>query len=226
MANPISISSQKPDNAALDYDELRKTGISYLEQTGSDNWTDYNVHDPGITTLELLCYALTDLGYRASYSIPDLLATAIDTKSNILKHFFSAAQIFPNNAVTINDYRKLIIDIVGVKNAWLQKKTIDIFADISHKKLSFQQPDSQKWEPVNVSGYYDVLIEFDTNVSDSDKSIINNSVKSLLALNRNLCEDFLSVNEVTKQQFRLCCELDLSTNTDPVDALAQLFFNI
>lgn len=40
---------------------------------GSSLWTDYNIHDPGITILEALCYALTDIAYRAGWDINDLL---------------------------------------------------------------------------------------------------------------------------------------------------------
>lgn len=226
MSDALTISPQKPQNSAFDFEELRKVGVGHIEKTASALWTDYNVHDPGITTLELLCYVITDLSYRTNNTIPDLLATPTDTKANILKHFFSAGQIFPNKPVTINDYRKLLIDIVGVKNAWLQKRTIPIFADISLKKLQFTQPLSLKWEPVNVQGFYDVLIEFDTNVAETLKQGIKDNVRKVLMQNRNLCEEFLSISEVDRQEFRICTELELKPGADPFDAVAQLFFNI
>ena len=46
----------------MDYAFLRQEGIRWLEQLAGDQWTDFNTHDPGITILEQLCYALTDLG--------------------------------------------------------------------------------------------------------------------------------------------------------------------
>lgn len=226
MSDVLTISSQKPQNSAFDFEELRRVGVDHIEKTASAIWTDYNIHDPGITTLELLCYVITDLSYRANNSIPDLLATPADTKANSLKHFFSAGKIFPNKPVTINDYRKLLIDIVGVKNAWLQKRIIPIFADISLKKLQFTQPKSLKWEPVNVQGCYDVLIEFDTNVAEVNKQVIKNNVGKVLMQNRSLCENFLAINEVSKQEFRICTELELKPGADPFDAVARLFFNI
>jgi len=226
MSEALSISSKKPQSDAFDYEELRKTGIGSIEKTGSDIWTDYNVHDPGITILELLCYAITDLSYRTNNTIPDLLATSKDARENILKHFFSASKIFPNKAVTINDYRKLIIDIEGVKNAWLQKRSLGMFADITLKKLQFTQPESLKWEPVDVLGYYDVLIEFDTNVANDSKELIKTEVLELVMQNRNLCEDFLTINEITTQEFRLCSEIEIKSDADPFETLAELFFNI
>ena len=60
----------------MDYGFLRQVGIRYLQEMAKAGlqWTDFNTHDPGITILEQLCYAITDLGYRIAYELPDLLA--------------------------------------------------------------------------------------------------------------------------------------------------------
>src|SRR5690606_41683278 len=98
--------------------------------------SDLNIHDPGITTLELLCYALTDLTYRTEYAIPDLLATEEGTVANIKKHFLTAKNIFPNKPITVQDYRKILIDIEGIKNAWLILDPKTVYADLIHQRLS------------------------------------------------------------------------------------------
>ncbi len=225
MQEPVTISTQKPENPAFDYAALREIGIEHIEKTASSIWTDYNIHDPGITSLELLCYAITDISYRSGFSIPDLLATKENTAQNIRKHFFSAKQVLPIKAVNVYDYRKLLIDKEGVKNAWVKKRTERVFADLINKKLSHLQPD-KKWEAVDVKGYYDVLLEYDTNIGDAEKESIKDKARTLLMSNRNLCEDFVNVDEVTKQQFRLCSEIEISSGADPFDTLAQIFFNI
>ena len=33
-----------------------------LQELCGETWTDYNLHDPGVSILEQLCYGLTDLG--------------------------------------------------------------------------------------------------------------------------------------------------------------------
>src|SRR5688500_7434421 len=106
MNETLTISTQKPADAAFDYAALRQAGISYIEQTASKVWTDYNIHDPGITSLELLCYAITDLSYRSTYRVPDLMLGKKDTSADIIGHFHTAKDIFPNKALTGNDYRK------------------------------------------------------------------------------------------------------------------------
>lgn len=46
------------------YRELLDLTSKMIETMPHDEWTDYNVHDPGITTMEFLCYALSDMGLR------------------------------------------------------------------------------------------------------------------------------------------------------------------
>lgn len=107
-----------------DFQFLLKEGLKYIEHLGPKFWTDYNPHDPGITILDVLCYAITELGYRADFDIKDILTN----KNGIIENntFFSAATIFTNAPVTEIDYRKLLIDIEGVSNAWMlaTKKSI------------------------------------------------------------------------------------------------------
>ena len=91
-----------------------------MQELSSRIWTDYNVHDPGITTLELLAYALTELSYRASFPVKDLLASESDNAAEMQKQFFTARRILLNRPLTLLDYRKLMIDLAGMKNAWVQ----------------------------------------------------------------------------------------------------------
>jgi len=110
---------------AQDYDFLRKEGMKYIEKLGNKLWTDYNAHDPGITILEVLSYAITELGYRGSFDIKNILCNRYGEISN--KTFFPASAIFSNAPLTEIDYRKLLIDIDGISNAWFlaTKKTAD-----------------------------------------------------------------------------------------------------
>ncbi|MGB3076075.1 MAG: hypothetical protein WBB36_12170, partial [Chitinophagales bacterium] len=105
---------------AEDYTSLRKEGFKSIEKLSSDIWTDYNNSDPGITILEAVCYAITDLAYRTGFEIKDLLAPAALTEDTWKNIFYTARQILHNSPLTINDYRKLIIDVPGVRNAWIE----------------------------------------------------------------------------------------------------------
>ena len=142
-----------------DYEFLRTKGLEHIEKLSRKIWTDYNVHDPGITILEILCYALTDLGYRTSFDIEDILA---DGGNEEINNFFSARQILSCNPVTVNDFRKLMIDVEGVKNAWISLTDTQfpqIYADYKKSELTTKY-DSQH-EPLNLKGLFDIKLELD-----------------------------------------------------------------
>src|SRR5665647_368601 len=111
--------SRRPAGRGLDYAGLRADALRFVQHTAGEIWTDYNEHDPGVTTLELLCYALTELSYRAGLPVADILAGAdgnIDTRRQAL-HI--PRRIFPCEPATINDYRRLLLDRVpGLGNVW------------------------------------------------------------------------------------------------------------
>jgi hypothetical protein len=227
MEEIYSISTTPPADTAFDYEALRQKAIEYIRNTASSVWTDYNIHDPGITSLEILCYAITDLSYRSSFSIPDLMRQKDDTADKIISEFFTAKKIFPNKALTTADYRKLLINVKGVKNAWLRKKTKRITADITNKRLTAEAPAASVSLPVAIKGFYDVLLEFDTDISAAeDQQKIISEIKALLQANRNLAEDFDEIKKVDQQFFRLCCELEVNPGADLTETVAELFFQI
>lgn len=163
MADNITISKHPQLSPGQDYQFLRRTGMAYLEQLGSSLWTDYNIHDPGITLLELLSYAITDLSYRASFDIKDILADKPGVKpAPDLQAFFTARDILTTNPWTPEDYRKLLIDINGIKNAWLQCRKcpcddIFLYANCAKSVLQYQATE----HTIIIKGMYDVLVEFE-----------------------------------------------------------------
>ncbi|AFD07202.1 hypothetical protein [Solitalea canadensis] len=169
MEEKTTISKNRKLPQAMDYELLRKEGLRHIESLSSDLWTDYNVHDPGITILEALCYAITELGYRCQFDMKDLLS---DVNGNLVsgQTFFTAKQILTVNPLTINDYRKLLVDLAGVQNAWLiaedvqmvNGKTVPvnevpIYADCINDQLIYTPNE----HPLFLSGLYRVLLSLD-----------------------------------------------------------------
>jgi len=135
MQTPVSLIKANPLLPAEDYNALRLKGIDLIEKLGSDLWTNYNYSDPGITILEAVCYAITDLSYRTGFEIKDLLAPEQLTDNTWEQVFYTAKQILHNSALTIDDYRKLLIDIEGVRNAWLTPSMdyeVPVWIDYNH----------------------------------------------------------------------------------------------
>ena len=204
----------------LDFEQLRTAGIEYLGKLSGKIWTDHNVHDPGITILEVLCYALMDLGYRSNLPAADIFSSdpaAAAAEDN----FFTPAQILTCNPLTILDYRKMLIDIEGVKNAWLEVAT-------DQTDFCKAQIDPFNRGAVNdcaeyLNGLYHVYIEPERNVevdfdtpeqADAYLAELNQRVKSALLGSRNLCEDFVDISMLCKLQIGVCADMELDSNAD------------
>ncbi|MES2328686.1 MAG: hypothetical protein V4539_03720 [Bacteroidota bacterium] len=111
-------------DSALNFEFLRARGIELVQKYAGTAWTDYNLHDPGVTILEYLCYAITDLAYRTNFDIEDILTEkdgTIDLEKNL---FFLKKEILTTNPVLVDDLRKLVIDQVQeVYNVWIERVT-------------------------------------------------------------------------------------------------------
>ncbi len=95
MKEILTIPKELQKTYGQEYNWLRENGLKHIEKLGSRLWTDYNTHDPGITILELLCWVITDLGYRNSLPVEDILATEENNLQNMHRQFLSALNILP-----------------------------------------------------------------------------------------------------------------------------------
>ncbi len=172
----ITVSKTNVLPEGQDYYLLRKEGIQLIEKLGSKLWTDYNIHDPGITILEALCYAITDLSYRSNFEVKDLLAEEKPKLFNADDQaYFTAREILTTAPWTINDYRKLLIDLDGVKNAWVNCLACncgpDLYVNCKDSELTYTKPlppEKPEEHRVILKGLYGVNIEFDTDEKSGD----------------------------------------------------------
>ncbi len=79
----ISLPKNVDTKDDLDFSFLRQKGLEYIEHLSHYLWTDYNTHDPGITILEMLAYAITELGARIEMPMENILASENAGKSII-----------------------------------------------------------------------------------------------------------------------------------------------
>lgn len=169
LSEGIYIDKTRKLAPALDYEFLRSLGLRYIEELGSKLWTDYNSHDPGVTILEVLCYALTELGYRTAFDIKDLLA-AKNGRIDEQQAFFSAKEILSAAPLTVEDYRKLLVDIDGVRNAWLYpfrdeqlqlagkpSQEVSLFAHCKKDMLTYEKTEHS----IELRGLYRVVLDLE-----------------------------------------------------------------
>ncbi|MDJ0703313.1 MAG: hypothetical protein QNJ46_08535, partial [Leptolyngbyaceae cyanobacterium MO_188.B28] len=252
MTEYLTISKTKPEFPDyLDFGKLRDVGIGHLQALSGEIWTDYNLHDPGITILEVLCYAITDLGYRSNFEIKDLLALKPDDTDE--NNFFTPDQILTCNPVTELDWRKRLIDIDGVRNAWLEKLhnyVPPISIDWDNSRLRYTSPDeAEKPDEVQTSadelqptssgksfnprGLYRVHLDLDPAYRKDacghfyqEKARVLKAVNQVLLSYRNLCEDFHEVLVLEDEEIALCSDIELNADADPEDVLVNIYLRI
>jgi len=114
----VSISSSVlPDNR--NFTQLKAQGLDYLKHLSGSEWTDFNESDPGVTILDQLCYALTELGYCNDFPIEDIVCRS-DGEIQTKDQFFKPEKILTSAPVVIDDYRKIVIDeIPQIKNVYI-----------------------------------------------------------------------------------------------------------
>lgn len=224
----ISIPKKVETEDQLDFHFLRKTGISYIEQLGGKLWTDFNSHDPGITTLEVLSYAITDLGMRMNLNMEDILASD-DKSKDIENQFIKATEILPARPLNELDYRKLFIDIGlkagstrAVKNCWIVPHVEPVYADCKSTKLALNPRDlgNVPTKSFNVKGLYDLYVEYGEGLDGEDSSDVcdrsNTRIKILerYHANRSLCEDLVDIKEIETQSVAVCARIEVTSKAD------------
>jgi hypothetical protein len=186
---PASIPKEPKVPDSQNYALLKAAGVDRVQDLAGDIWTDYNQHDPGITILEQLCYALTELAYKSNMSMDDLLyakrQVPFDPKDNA---FFPAFKVFPCSPLNIIDYRRLLIDQLypDVRNAWLVPLESGAFG-------------------VNMSGLFQVNLQLNDNSPEKRQQAKENAFR-ILNRNRNLSEDF--------EQVRILMPLEIAVKVD------------
>jgi hypothetical protein len=208
----------------LDFDKLRQEGIDYLGELSGNIWTDHNAHDPGITILEELCYALLDLGYRTALPAKDLFARDPNAAGED-DNFFTPAVILGCNPLTVTDYRKLLIDVRGVKNAWLVAAGDVSIRSVCHGDNFYKASYNRKDNCVDfLNGLYHVYIDLEsqvqrigqaqTAVGQLQEVDVMQAVRDTLMQHRNLCEDFFDVTVLCRQNVGVCADVMLAAGAD------------
>lgn len=199
MEDHISI-TRKTEEQDL-YTQLQENALKRIRHIAGNVWTDYNLHDPGVTFLDALNYVLLETDYRLGFSLPDYLTSPQKDFSAREHALFPPSEVFSVNPVTETDYRKLFIS------------NIDDLSDVR----VIVHPES---------GIYDFVLDVWPDTSDNRRKRILKEVHSLYHAHRNLCEDVGSIRFLEYDILRMCAEIEIDDTVDSNLLVAQFFFEI
>lgn len=209
MKTSAFISRLESSHPSLDFKSLKDKGIREIQKVGGEEWTDYNIHDPGVTILEQLCYALTELGFQANFDIKHLLASQ-EGQERVKDTFFTPAEILTCNALTTEDFRKLLIDRVwGLRDVWVKP------LNLTH-------------EHRQVRGTYLVLAETSPSVihTQDDEDRMKADLEQCLQEHSNLTEAFEEIIILERQEVYVDATIEIEDKADVNLIHAQVLFNL
>ncbi|TDX01275.1 hypothetical protein [Dinghuibacter silviterrae] len=195
-----------------DFSSLRQEAVALVQTLSGDTWTDYNLHDPGVTILEALCYALTDLAYRTDFPITDLLADDTGVIHPEANAFFQKSEILVSNPVTVNDYRKVLLDrIPELYNVWLEPVTCGGITE-------------------SLRGLYQVTVQVRKDLAPgllTDATLaqsVTESVRKTIVTHRNVCEDVADTILILKPvTIRVKADIEIAAAAVPEGTLSNIY---
>lgn len=191
----------KPGESDSDFESMRKEGIRLLQELSGKIWTDYNLHDPGVTILEQLVYALTELIYLTDFDVKDFLTSDDGEIKYENLGLYKPLEIFPSENITNEDYCKSIFDkIEGVRNVWVTNGQEEA-----------------------IKGLYTFLLDLDKKHTGKEHLMIE-KVRSYYNANRNLCEDLGKIEILKREPVEVCAIIEINNERTTNEILADIFF--
>ncbi len=206
MAEALSIKRRSPEPGDISFDSLRGEAIKLIEQLSGQTWSDYNLHDPGITILEQLIYSITDLIYRTEFAFQDYLVTEDGSLCFEALGLHAPADVFSCRATTKLDYRKLLLNAVTeADNVWLT-------------------PMPKQTGQDHVRGLYRLSVKLGQGLDDPARNDAIEQLRSSYLGARNLCEDLGEIRVVENIEYELCASIEVHSGRRPADILADIYF--
>ncbi|MDR7334595.1 hypothetical protein [Roseateles asaccharophilus] len=186
------------DTDSVGFDELRARGLTLLQKLSGRVWTDHNLHDPGITLLEQLCFGLTDIVYRAGFPVADHLTGPDGRIDHADQSLHPPSEALPCRPTTIGDYRRHLLD-------------------------ALPELDDATLEPDPGTGLYRLRLKFRAGLGAAVQARIAAARAACLA-RRNLGEDLdpevICLREVPCD---LHADVEIGGPRDAVDILAEVY---
>lgn len=90
------------------YQELQEKTLERLQELSGDVWTDFNIHDPGVTISDNMNYALFELQYKLELPFRSFIGPKSNEYAD--KGILPVETIFSQSIVTPEDYEQLFLD--------------------------------------------------------------------------------------------------------------------
>ncbi len=222
------------------FETLLTQAKTVIEQQSGQLWSNTAENDPGITLLEAGCYGASDLAYRHSLPLRDLLTPEKQEQTpndGIFPQEFGPQQMLTCGPITAEDYRRALLDLHSSDNINDKSEGYFFFNDVQlvrepeseryqywynkqKREYSFiQTPDSQQ---LTLRGNYWLYL-LPSRETEADKVLAQQSLAAFLKNNRNLGESVSKIIWLQPTDFLLQLAIELD---DDVKDIADIFAKV
>ncbi|MBC8944766.1 hypothetical protein [Xenorhabdus indica] len=219
---------------AIHFDPLLEQAHQVVEQQAGKLWSDTEEHDPGITFLEGLSYGVSDLSYRHTLPLTDLLTPLLNEQKQ--QDGIFPAEFGPHNTltcgpITTDDYRKALLDLHSrdwtkseqegdflfrnvqlVREPTTQRYTY--WYDASKREYSFvERKEAKKF---TLRGNYCLYLE-PTRYSQENLATATQQLTDFLTKNRNIGEWVSQIIWTNPVDFPLLLDIELDDDVKVQD---------
>lgn len=183
------------------YTKLQAQTLDEVQRLAGQVWTDYNVHDPGVTVGDITNHALEELDYKLGFPMADYCTEQEGAFTPERFGLFLPEKVYTTQPVTVEDYRRLfLVNIPDIDD-------VHLVCD-PH------------------TGGYTIRILLSPFRAENEKKICE-QVKALYHRYRNLCEFLSGEVEILKpNELEFQAEFEIEPGEDASVVLARLYATI
>ena len=182
----------------IEFSDLRRIAIQYAQDASREQWSDYNVHDPGVTLLEQTCFALSQLAYQSALPIRDLLTTPRHSFLFREIGMFHPRKVLEGQPVTHSDIESWISDCDDIESVKLTPRGAPF------------------------PGQYDITV-FPTHYTSMQHEELTNIVRIAFARRRPLCTALNAVHIAQRVNVTLAGQIEITPGTLPETVAAHIY---
>ncbi|MBV4465866.1 hypothetical protein KVG95_21290 [Pseudomonas sp. SWRI79] len=224
----------------IHFDTLLEQGMEAIDHYAGQVWTDKGEQDPGVTLLQDFCYGTSDLAYRHTLPLVDLLTPAVDRQGEgIFPAQFGPHRVLTCGPVTVDDYRRALLDLHscddGEAPGGFYFRNVQLTPESEAEQYQYwYDPASEKREftfaksgndgqlaPLTLKGGYHLYVEL---ARGAEKTKAQRALTQFLDTHRNMCEAVRNITWVTAQAINIKSSIELEDDcTNPARVLAELY---
>ncbi|MBU3895415.1 hypothetical protein KH388_22240 [Serratia rubidaea] len=211
--NPVPTVVSEEIRQQIHFDTLWSTAQAALQVYAGQRWSARGDDDPGVTLLQALTYGVSDISYRYTLPLTDLLTEQavpnpvdnesprihLDHNDGIFAHEFGPEQALTSSPVTLEDYRRALLDLTvggeGTQEMFCFRDvqiapcpatdSYGYTCDSAGYALQFLSQTTPGARRYRVSGSYRVWVTLMPGISENDVPAV---LDPWLKNHRNLCE--------------------------------------